>query len=93
MPVPKCQSRTAPGDRQGGSGTFLWRWSALKISQFAKKTAGAMGRYFEDLLMLTSGACFTAAAALAFGRPAAFAAAGACLGVYALCVARSKGGR
>lgn len=52
-----------------------------------------MGRYFEDLLMLTSGACFTAAAALAFGRPAAFAAAGACLGVYALCVARSKGGR
>lgn len=51
-----------------------------------------LGLYLDDLLMVSSGICFTASAALAFGLAAALAVAGVCLLVYSIAVARSKGG-
>ncbi|MPM32525.1 hypothetical protein SDC9_79088 [bioreactor metagenome] len=57
------------------------------------KVAEVAARYFDDLLVLSSGACFTSAAAVAFGLAAALATAGVCLGVYAYIVGRARGGR
>lgn len=60
---------------------------------FWRKTAGILAKYFDDLLALAAGGCLTASAAVAFGLAAALAAAGVCLGIYAVSVARAKGGR
>lgn len=58
----------------------------------AKRILDALGRYFDDLLLLCGGACLTAGAYGCLGRPAALLTAGACLIGYAAVVARSKGG-
>lgn len=58
-----------------------------------KKILDIAARYFDDLLLIASGICFTLAASIAFGKAAAFAVAGACLGVYAYAVAKAKGGK
>jgi len=57
------------------------------------KAAGRLlGLYLDDLLLLAGGGCFVGAAWEIGGRPAALAAAGVCLAVYAVVVARSRGG-
>lgn len=58
-----------------------------------KKLFEIVARYFDDLLLIASGVCFTSAANIAFGKAAALAVAGACLGVYAYTVAKAKGGK
>ena len=51
-----------------------------------------LATYIDDLLMLGAGVCFVAAAAEQFGRPAALAAAGCCMAIYAVVIARAKRG-
>ena len=57
------------------------------------RTAGrTLGLYLDDLLLLAGGVCFVQAAIDLGGRPAALVTAGVCLTVYAVVVARSRGG-
>ena len=56
------------------------------------KVLQALVLYLDDLLLIGSGCCFVAAAWEGLGRPAGLAAAGACLCVYALVIARSRKG-
>lgn len=51
-----------------------------------------LGLYLDDLLFVSAGICFTASAALTFGRGAALAVAGACLLAYGVVVARARNG-
>lgn len=51
-----------------------------------------LGLYLDDLLLVSAGVCFTAAAGLAFGVSAALAAAGMCCLGCAVAVARAKNG-
>ena len=51
-----------------------------------------LGLYLDDLLLLAGGGCFVQAALDLAGRSAALATAGVCLTVYAVVVARSRGG-
>ena len=53
---------------------------------------GYLGLYLDDLLLIAGGGCFVQAAFDLGGRPAALATAGVCLTVYAMVVARSRGG-
>lgn len=48
-----------------------------------------LGLYLEDLLMIAGGVCLIAAAAVRWGAAAGLAAAGVCLIVFSLLVARS----
>lgn len=57
-----------------------------------KQLGKALGLYLDDLLLLAGGVCFVRAALDLAGRPAALATAGVCLTVYAVVVARSRGG-
>lgn len=68
-----------------------------KIGGFdVREKLGRMGRalalYLDDLLLLAGGGCFVRAAFDLGGRPAALATAGVCLIVYAVVVAKSRGG-
>lgn len=63
-----------------------------RVKKFCKWLLPLLGLYLDDLLFVAAGVCFTVAAALAFGRSAAFAAAGVCLLGYSFAVARAKGG-
>lgn len=65
-------------------------WPALL--RVIRAVIGCLGLYLDDLLLIASGVCLTAAAYEQFGRPAGFAAAGACLAAYAFIIARSRGG-
>jgi hypothetical protein len=58
-----------------------------------KKALRVLGKYLDDLLALAAGTCFITAAAMWFDLPAALAVAGVCLAIYAVAVARSKGGK
>lgn len=48
-----------------------------------------LGLYLEDLLMIAGGGCLIAAAAVRWGTAAGLAAAGVCLIVFSILVARS----
>lgn len=48
--------------------------------------------YLDDLLLIGAGVCLVIAAYEQYGRPAGFAVAGVCLAVYAVVIARSRGG-
>ncbi len=66
----------------------LLAWAAKGL-----RTAGrTLGLYLDDLLLLAGGVCFVRAAIDLGGRPAALVTAGICLTVYAVVVARSRGG-
>ena len=57
------------------------------------KAAGRrLALYLDDLLLLAGCGCFVRAAWEGWGRPAALAVAGTCLGAYALVIARARGG-
>lgn len=58
-----------------------------------KRALELLGLYLDDMLLLGAAACFTLGAREIGGRPAALLTAGACLTVYAVIVARSRGGR
>lgn len=62
------------------------------VLRLCRAVRRSLGLYLDDLLLLAGGACFVAAAREAWGRPAALAVAGACLVVYAIMVARARGG-
>ena len=60
----------------------------------ALKAAGRwLAEWADDMLLVAAGVCFVAAAAEAFGRPAALAAAGVWLTALAIVLARAKGGK
>ena len=68
-----------------------------KIGGFdVREKLGRMGRalalYLDDLLLLAGGGCFVRAAFELGGRPAALVTSGVCLTVYAVVVAKSRGG-
>ena len=66
----------------------LLAWAAKGL-----RTAGrTLGLYLDDLFLLAGGVCFVRAAIDLGGRPAALVTAGVCLTVYAVVVARSRGG-
>lgn len=56
-----------------------------------KRMGRGLALYLDDLLMLSGGACFVAAAA-ELGRGAALAVAGVCLVAYAVVIARARRG-
>lgn len=62
------------------------------MKQSVKKLGETLVLYLDDLLLLASGACFTAAGWEIAGRPGALISAGACLTVYALVIARARRG-
>lgn len=68
--------------------TQLLAWAAKGL-RTARRT---LGLYLDDLLLLAGGVCFVRAAIDLGGRPAALVTAGICLTVYAVVVARSRGG-
>lgn len=57
-----------------------------------KQLGRALALYLDDLLLLAGGGCFVRAAFDLGGRPAALVTAGVCLTVYAVVVAKSRGG-
>ena len=65
-------------------------WPALL--RVIRAVIGYLGLYLDDLLLIAGGGCFVQAAFDLGGRPAALATAGVCLTVYAVVVARSRGG-
>lgn len=60
------------------------RWKSILA-----RTVRLLGLYLEDLLMAAGSACLVAAAGLRWGTAAGLAAAGVCLIVFSLLVARS----
>lgn len=62
------------------------------LAQVIRAVIGYLGLYLDDLLLMAGGGCFVQAAFDLGGRPAALATAGVCLTVYAVVVARSRGG-
>ena len=62
------------------------------LAQVIRAVIGYLGLYLDDLLLIAGGGCFVQAAFDLGGRPAALATAGVCLAVYAVVVARSRGG-
>ncbi|OUN09107.1 hypothetical protein [Flavonifractor sp. An9] len=62
------------------------------LAQVIRAVIGYLGLYLDDLLLIAGGGCFVQAAFDLGGRPAALATAGVCLTVYAVVVARSRGG-
>lgn len=70
--------------------TLAWlRGRTVRAIRAAVRT---LGLYLDDLLFLAGGVCFVQAAFELDGRPAALITAGVCLTVYAVVVARSRGG-
>ena len=65
-------------------------WPALL--RVIRAVIGYLGLYLDDLLLIAGGGCFVQAAFDLGGRPAALVTAGVCLTVYAVLVARSRGG-
>lgn len=67
-------------------------WLRGRTARVIRAAVGTLGLYLDDLLLLAGGACFVQAAFDLGGRPAALVTAGVCLTVYAVVVARSRGG-
>lgn len=67
--------------------TFLeWLRPAVRV------LAAWLGLYLDDLCLVGAGFCFIRAADSLFGRDGALVTAGACLVLYAIVVAKSRGG-
>ena len=79
-------SRAAPAVKRAASRT------APVLGRVVKRTAQAVGLYLDDLMLVGAGVCFTRAAWELLGRPWALVAAGVCLALYALVIARSRRG-
>lgn len=60
------------------------RWRAILA-----RAVGLLGLYLEDLLLVSGGGCLTAAAAVRYGAAGGLTAAGVCLIVCSVLVARS----
>lgn len=54
-----------------------------------RKALALLGLYLDDLLMVSGGACFVAAAALRWGAAAGLATAGGCLVLFSILAARA----
>ena len=67
-------------------------WLRSRTVRAIRAAVGTRGLYLDDLLLLAGGVCFVQAAFDLGGRPAALVTAGVCLTVYAVMVARSRGG-
>jgi len=68
------------------------RWNKKSPEERAerrKKRLALLGLYLDDLLMLSGGVCFTAAAALRWGAAGGLAVCGGCLMVFSVLVARA----
>lgn len=63
-----------------------------RAARVIRAVVNVLGLYLDDLLLLAGGVCFVRAALDLGGRPAALVTAGVCLTVYAVVVARSRGG-
>ena len=57
-----------------------------------RRAARILALYLDDLLLISGGCCFTAAAWELGGRPGALAVGGLCLTAYAVVVARARRG-
>lgn len=68
----------------------LWkRRSAEERAERRRKALSFLGLYLDDLLMVSGGVCFVAAAALRWGAAAGLAMAGGCLILLSVLVARA----
>ena len=68
----------------------LWKnRNPEKRAERRRKALALLGLYLDDLLMVSGGACFTAAAALRWGLAAGLAAGGACLVILSVLVAKA----
>ena len=63
-----------------------------RVKAFLRRLLPLLGLYLDDLLMVSAGICFTAAAAIAFGLAPSLTVAGFCLLGYCIVVARSRDG-
>ena len=79
-------------ERKIGRLRRAWARARPKLATWLDRVGRILSGYFDDLLLVSAVACFTAAAGEAFGRPAALATAGAGLLVYSIIVARSRRG-
>ena len=70
----------------------IWSRAAPVLRRGCRRGGQVLGTYLDDLLLIAGGGCLVRAALEQWGRPAAYAAAGVCLVVYALIVARSRRG-
>ena len=70
------------------------RWTTLleRLKPSAKALSAWIGLYLDDLCLVGAGFCFIRAADSLFGRDGALVTAGACLVLYAVVVAKSRGG-
>ena len=70
-----------------------WDRARPLVKSKARAVVSAVGVYLDDLLLLSAGACLVSAAGDLGGRPAALITAGVWCTVYAVVVARARGGR
>lgn len=63
------------------------------IAHYGRAIVKIVGVYLDDLLLIGAGVCLVGAAGDLGGRAAALAVAGVWCAVYAVVVARSRGGR
>lgn len=68
----------------------LWkRRSAEERAERRRKVLSFLGLYLDDLLMVSGGVCFVAAAVLRWGAAAGLATAGGCLVLFSILAARA----
>lgn len=68
----------------------LWkRKSPERRAELRRKALALLGLYLDDLLMVSGGICFVAAAALRWGAAAGLATAGGCLVLFSILAARA----
>ena len=70
----------------------IWSRAAPALRRCFGRAVKTLILYLDDLLLLSAGACFVAAAAEQYGRSAALTVAGVCLSVYAIILARARKG-
>lgn len=54
-----------------------------------RKALALLGLYLDDLLLVSGGVCFTAAAALRWGAAEALAVCGVCLAAFSVLIAKA----
>lgn len=68
----------------------LWkRRDPEQRAERRRKVLAVLGLYLDDLLLVSGGVCFVAAAALRWGAPAGLAAAGGFLILFSVLAARA----
>lgn len=69
---------------------ILWkRKDPERRTERRKKALALLGLYLDDLLLISGGVCFTAAAALRWGTAEALAVCGGCLVAFSVLIARA----